>query len=300
MKPLQKVFAMAPVRRALNSVRQALYPVLVIVALSCAAPVQADVSLKFGMYASEKPTLLVGQFRPLLNYLEQAMRKDLAEPVTIEFHVASSYDGCIKKLAEGEVDFARLGPASFLKAKQMTPGIEVLALENDGGDKVFQGVIFSRADSGLKRLIDLKGKRFAFGDPNSTAGRYLSQLSLKRAGVRASDLAGYEYLGRHDRVAEAVWSGEFAAGAVKEDVFERMQKEGRAVQLLARMKNVTGPWAARAGISPSVLASLRRTLLGMHDPAVLAAFGKEGFLPFVAGDLDLVSQAIHENEQFFR
>jgi len=197
------------------------------------------------------------------------------------------------------VDFARLGAASYVIAKKSAPGLELLALENDGGDKYYQGVIFTRADSGVNSLADLKGKRFAFGDSHSTAGRYLSQYALLRAGVRAKDLADYQYLGRHDRVAEAVWRGDFAAGAVKEDVFLRMQKEGRAIRPLAWMKNVTGPWAAREGLTPRLVASLRNALLNISGPAVLAAIGKQGFLPHAKGDLDLVTDAMGENPRFF-
>ncbi len=279
--------------------RQLKFHVLVALALLGSSPAWALFSLKFGIYASEKPTLLVQQFRPLLNYLEQSIGRDMGEPVVIELDVSPNYDEGIKALADGRVDFARMGPASFLQARAMASGIELLALENEEGGKYFQGVIFARADSGLHRLADLKGKRFAFGDHNSTAGRYLAQYALQRAGVRATDLAGYEYLGRHDRVAEAVWNGDFAAGAVKADVFDRLQQQGRAVTVLARMKNVTGPWASRAGLSPGVVASLRRALLSVPESLGQSSIKKQGFLPYAAGDLDLVRQAVETNERFF-
>ncbi len=298
MNPLTKriaarqLFPMLAVRRGLAFSLAALV-------FAGASPAWAEVTLKFGIYASEKPTLLVKQFRPLLNYVELAMAGDLGEAVHIELHVAPSYDEGIEALVDGQVDFARLGPASYIKAKQRSAGIEPLVLENDGGDKFFNGVIFTRTDSGVNSLAELKGKRFAFGDPNSTAGRYLAQHALVRAGISAKDLADFEYLGRHDRVAEAVWRGDFAAGAVKEDVYWRMKKEGRAVKSLVVMKNITGPWAARANLPPRLSASLRRALLAITGPAIQAAIGKQGFLPYVAGDLDLVRDAMSENHLFF-
>ena len=269
-------------------------------ALLAPPPALAELSLKFGIYVSEKPTLLVRQFRPLLDYLQQTISEDLGETVRIEIDVSPSYREGIAALAGGQVDFARLGPASFLTARQTAPDIELLALESDGGDKYFNGVIFTRTDSGIDGLAGLKGKRFAFGDRNSTAGRYLSQYALLRAGVRAKDLAGYEYLGRHDRVADAVWRGEFAAGAVKEDVFLRLQKEGKPIKALTWMKNVTGPWAARAGLPLALSGALRRALLAAPEPLVTASIGKQGFLPYAPGDLDLVREAMQENGLFFR
>jgi phosphonate transport system substrate-binding protein len=298
MNPLTKRIAARQFFQMLT-VRRGVAFLLAALVFAGASPALAEVSLKFGIYASEKPSLLVKQFRPLLNYVELAMASDLGEAVHIELHVAPSYDEGIQALVDGQVDFSRLGPASYIKAKQRSAGIDLLVLENDGGDKYFNGVIFTRADSGVNSLADLKGKRFAFGDANSSSGRYLAQHTLVRAGISAKDLADYEYLGRHDRVAEAVWRGEFAAGAVKEDVFWRMVKEGRAIKSLADMKNVTGPWAARANLPARLSASLRRALLAISGPAIQASIGKQGFLPYVAGDLDLVRDAMSENHLFF-
>ena len=85
-------------------------------------------------------------------------------------------------------------------------------MEDKKGERRFSGVIVVGADSSIKRLADLAGKRFAFGDENSTIGRYLAQAELVKAGIRARDLAHYEYLGRHDLVAKAVSLGDFRAG----------------------------------------------------------------------------------------
>jgi len=110
-------------------------------------------------------------------------------------------------------------------------------MEKQDGGKRFEGYIVVRRDSPIRTLADLKGKSFAFGDRNSTIGRFLSQELLQEAGVLERDFApdGIQYLGRHDIVFRAVEIGDFDAGALKSSTFDKMNKRGQlrilAVQL---------------------------------------------------------------------
>ena len=69
-------------------------------------------------------------------------------------------------------------------------------MESKKGQKTFNGVICIHKTSSIKKVSELAGKRFAFGNELSTIGRYLSQLYLLNNGVKASDLGYYEYLGK--------------------------------------------------------------------------------------------------------
>src|ERR1700730_16064199 len=53
---------------------------------------RADIALRFGTYASDKPSAMVEQLRPTLDRLEQAMSERLGEPVTIKLRVARDYE----------------------------------------------------------------------------------------------------------------------------------------------------------------------------------------------------------------
>src|SRR5207249_4194439 len=129
--------------------------------------------------------------------------------------IFKSYDDGIKALCEGTVDFVHFGPASYIEAKRRNQKIELLAMEHENGEKRFQGVIFVAKASPIQTLADIRGKRFAFGDRNSTIGRWLVQAELVKADVFIDDLAGFKYLERHDQVAAAVEHGDFDVGAVK-------------------------------------------------------------------------------------
>src|SRR5262249_23565107 len=184
-----------------------------------------------------------------------------------------TYDECLDKFVDGAVDFVRFGPASYVLAKQRQPGIQLLVAEREDGDR--PGMIVVRSDSKVRTLADLKGMRFAFGDENSTIGRYLSQAALVQAGVHADDLKAHEYLDRHDKVFKAVEIGDFDAGALHAATFRELNKNGK-LRAIARFDNVGKPWIARKGLEAPLVAALQQALLGL-PPDALATLKVAGF-----------------------
>ncbi len=260
---------------------------------------RAQLQLTFGVDASDKPSAMVQQIRPTLDLLEQAVGRTLGEKVTINMVVERDYQLGIERLIQGHSDFERLGPASYVEAKDKAPGITIIAAERYGGSHFFEGVICVGAKSGITRIKDLKGKSFAFGDEQSTIGRYLAQLYLARHGIRADDLKSFEYLGHHDSVAYAVASGQFNAGALEGTTFQKLVNQGMPIRQLASFRNVTKPWVARPGLDPRVVAALRKGLLGIHDKAALAALRFDGFLLATDDNYAIIRSAIEENPLFF-
>lgn len=259
----------------------------------------AEMTLAFGVYAADKPTVVVRKFKPLLLLLEQSLSNSLGEPVQIKLQVASTYVNGIKDITSGRVDFARLGPASYIEAKDQQHDLYILALEAKNGEKRFNGVICVAANSKIKKTGDLKGKRFAFGDQRSTIGRYLSQQYLLEQGVQADDLAHYVYLDRHDKVGTAVAAGQYDAGALKESTYKRLVKDGAQLQVLAMLPNVTKPWIARAGLDKKIVLALQSSLLDLKDPGALKALKKDGFVEGSDDDFVDIRKAIKLNPQFF-
>jgi len=208
-----------------------------------------------------------------------------------------TYEEGIDAIAKGSVDFVRFGPASYITAQNRNQNIELLAMEVDEDrGKWFDGVIVVRKDSKIQTLSDLHGCKFAFGDKNSTIGRYLVQDILAKAGIYAHHLKKYAYLGSHDAVAEAVIEGKFDAGAVKESTYERYKKDLRKIAIFS---NVTKPWIARAGLSRTVCASLQRVLLNIQDPNSLKPIKVGGFAEPDDEAYDYVRDRMEWSKAFF-
>ncbi len=259
----------------------------------------AEIQLNFGVYTSDKPTTMVRMFRPILNTLEQQLTEKLNEPTTIRLQVAKSYEQGIDDLTTGKVDFARMGPASYVRSKALNSDVQLLAMESKNKSKTFFGIICINENSSIKDISQLKGKSFAFGNEQSTIGRYLSQRLLTKQNIYASDLSHYDYLGRHDSVASAVGAGRFDAGALKESTFNKMKAKGVKIRELARFPNVTKPWIAKPQLNKRVALAIKTALLELNDPAVLTTIKKDGFIEAYDSDYEIIRQAIYDNRHFF-
>jgi len=234
--------------------------------------------LSFGVYQSDKATVMYRKFLPVLENLQKSMAEDLGVPVDIELTIFKGYSEAIMSLVEGSVDFVRFGPASYAIAKQKNEDIQLIAMEHKNEKKRFKGLIVVQADSPIKKLVDLKGHSFAFGNRNSTIGRYLVQAEMIKAGIYENDLSRNAFLQRHDRVFKSVALGDYDAGAIKESTFKRYNKDD-SLRVIHVFENVTKPWIARADLNPDVVKAIRQSLLSLNDKAALAALKISGFLP---------------------
>lgn len=260
---------------------------------------EGTLRLNFGVYSSNKPSSMVRVYRPILKELEKNMSRRLNRNVDIRMQIAKDYDQGISHLINGRVDFSKFGPSPYIEAKRMNNGISILAIENVNDSKIFYGIIAVAQKSTLSDIQELRGKSFAFGDEGSTIGRFLSQLELEQAGIRASDLSRYEYLGRHDKVGTAVGAGSFDAGALNEKTFKKLVAAGEPIRELARFPNVTKPWIARSGLDKEILLALRESLLEVKDSKALSALKIDGFLDGDDNDYKVIRQAMDDNDLFF-
>jgi phosphonate transport system substrate-binding protein len=294
----QRVFQPSVLRR-FSSGRAS--PFLIAAALVLAwSPVRAELNLVFGTYASDKPSAMVQQIRPTLDLVARGAGEILNENVTIKMEVLRDYDTGVSVLTSGKIDFARLGAASYVAAKDQVPAIEILVAERFGEDKFFAGVIAVNERSPIRNIADLRGHSFAFGAEQSTLARYGAQLFLARHGITAADLGSFKYLDRHDRVASAVAAGQFDAGALEATVFEKSIQASAPLRALATLRDATKPWVARADMPAPIKEALRRALVGVRDPAALAALRLDGFLAAADSDYEITRASIRENWRFFQ
>ncbi|MFV1537229.1 PhnD/SsuA/transferrin family substrate-binding protein [Phaeobacter sp. JH204B] len=269
-----------------------------LMALLAPMTARAEITLTFGTYAADKPTVTVKKYRPFLTFLSNRLGEVLGEKVVIRMTVAKEYQEGIDQLANGEVDFARFGPASYVHVMKQNPDIRIVAMESKKGRKRFKGVIVVHRDSTITQLSDLAGLSFAFGDELSTIGRYLAQSQLLEAGIDSGDLHTYEYLGRHDLVGEAVGAGKFTAGALKESTYKKLIAKGVPIRILASFDNVTKPWLASSTLSEEVLLAMREIMLSSENEEIVRRVSKNGFLQGADSDYDLIRDAMEQSQAF--
>ncbi len=250
-------------------------------------------TLVFGVYGSERRSLIDERFRPIIKKIETNFGSELNEPVIIKNKFFPDYIQGVNAIVGGEVDFMRLGAASYIQAKNKNSDLSIIAIEAKKGVKYFYGLICVKSDSSINSLKDLKGKRFAFGNKESTIGRYLAQYYLYKNGIRGNDLLSYDYLGKHDKVAVSVIRNQFDAGAFKEGIYNHNIFKGR-LKIIFKFKNISQAWVARSSFPKKEFELLSRTLLNISDKS-----SKSIFLPGNDGDYDFIRDAIDNNSLFF-
>jgi phosphonate transport system substrate-binding protein len=261
------------------------------------APQQKTLSLTFGVYQTDKATLMYRSFTPLIDALQTEMAAELGRPVDIQLTIFRTYDDGIDALCKGTVDFVHFGPASYIVAKARNPAIELLGMESENGSKRFQGVVIVAKDSPIQSLKDLKGKTFAFGDRNSTIGRWLIQAEMVKAGIRSVDLASFQYFERHDQVADVVLHGDFQAGSVKLSTFTKANAKNELREIL-RFENVTKPVVARQGLDREVFAAIQKSLFSLKDPALFTDLKISGFIETSDAEYQFVRDGMKVAETF--
>jgi phosphonate transport system substrate-binding protein len=198
------------------------------------------------------------RFAPLAAYLSKALRREVV------VRVGRTYDEHIDAIGRDQVDIAFLGPVPYVKVLEAYGRKPLLARFEVDGEPNLYGVIFVRRDSQVKDLRDLKGRRVAFGDPESTMSHIVPRAMLMNAGVPVGTLAEYKFLGSHSNVALAVLAGDFDAGAVKKEVFNEFAPRG------LRALATTPPtpdhlFVTRADFPPADVTRARETLLSLRS-----------------------------------
>ena len=154
-------------------------------------------------------------FQPIFGAIGQATG------LTFDIKVGQSYSAVIEAMCNGAADIAWYGPASYLQAKARGCS-ELLALAVRNGESVYYSGIFARTDTGINGIADLKGKRIALGDVNSTSSFAVPVAMMLAAGVDPTRQASaINMAGSHANVLKALAEGLVDAGGASFDSFEK-------------------------------------------------------------------------------
>lgn len=195
------------------------------------ANAESNSEIRLGIHPYLAAEELHKRFTPLTNYLS----KHLNTPVTL--HIAKDYESHITLTGTNSLDISYLGPASYVTVSRRYGQRKILGRLEVNGKPYFQGYIIVRADSNMQKLSELAGKRVAFSSSRSTMGYRVPKFMLKKIGLKLEDLGEQQFLGSHENVVLGVLAGEFDAGAVKEEVFNKYKSRG--VRSLARSDKIS-------------------------------------------------------------
>ena len=190
-----------------SSRRILLLLISLLLVVSCGKSPPSGKILRVGFVPAEDVQQVIQNAQPIVEILQKQLHME------VQPFVATDYTGVVEALRANKLDIAFLTPASYVLAKNEA-NVRVALKSERKGSAYYYAAIITRADSGIKRLEDLRGKTFAFGDPLSTSANVFPRKMFHEHGIDpVRDFKQILYSGGHDATVLAVLNGKVDAGA---------------------------------------------------------------------------------------
>ena len=219
--------------------------------------------LMFGFMPYSDESHMRGLFRALEGYLAPEVKMEM------RFILTRDYPTMGRLMENNMVDIAWFTPASYALIGRAV-GARPLCKPFRRGSATYRPLVVVRADSKIRSLPELAGKRFAYVERNSTSGFIVPNQMLARIGVSdpLSFFSETHFTHNHIASLRGVKDGRFDAAAVYEGATEEV-----AAQLGATTFRTIGtgpavpndPIVSRRGLDPALVEKIQRLLLTMHE-----------------------------------
>ena len=243
--------------------------------MSATAAVQAR-ELVLGLIPADNNEEMIKTFEPMRAYLEKKLGQK------VKMFTATDYAGVIEGMKKKRVDIAWFGPLSYYLAEQEA-GAEAFAvgIREGSNSATYKSIIVTPCDSGIKSILDLKGKSVAFVDPASTSGGLMPSYMVKQAtGKMPQEFFGkFTYAGSHDAADLAVKNKTVDAAADNDITYPKMLEKGLITKesncIIAESSPLPGsPLVYRGDLPKELKAQIRDAILNADKEIKVTGYGK--------------------------
>ncbi len=284
--------------------------IILIFAVGCGQktgePGSASNPIKMAMVPSLDTNKLVLSGQKLAELLEKETG------LKYEVSVPASYTAVITAMGAGNVDVGWLPPVPYVMAHDKY-GVEVALVTVRNKSAKYWSYIISRTDTGINKLADLKGKRFAYGDPVSTSGAIYPKHLIRSSGFDPETyFSNVIFAGAHDRVIMAVYNKQVDGGAIyggvgtdaREKVVNSLPDVLEKTHVIAKSLEIPNDTVSvRKGLPPDIVKKITDGLIKVAASdegriTIMSLYGIDGFERTKDSDYDSVREvAKSENVQ---
>lgn len=249
-------------------------------ARSIARPARAENALRIGL----TPVFLDDQVAFLSiwrAYLTARLRREIV------FVQRGSYREIMDLLRQERLDFAWVCGYPYVRYRAQ---VRLLAVPVYQGKPLYQSyLIVPAADRETRSILDLRGKVFAFSDPDSNSGYLFPNYRLVQLEERPDTFFKKSFFTwAHRKVVDAVASGLAQGGAVDGYVWETLGKLNPEITARTRVVEKSPefgfpPFIAHPGVPEAAWQAARQVLVAMRDDpegrGLLERLNLDGFTP---------------------
>lgn len=135
----------------------------------------AQESLRVALAVGLSPSQSIARYQVLTQYISEKINRP------VELVQRKSYKEVDALIQEGKVDIAFVCSSSYVIGHEEF-GERLVAVPITNGSPYYQSVIIADSDSGISNWTQLKGRSFAFVDPQSTSGSLYALSKVKEQG----------------------------------------------------------------------------------------------------------------------
>ena len=215
-----------------------------------------------GAMISPKETFIY--YRQLLDYI--GIRLGLE----IELVQRKTYQEINELLGQGQIDLAFICSGPYVTGKEKY-GFELLATPQVQGSHFYRAYLIVNKESPFQRLEDLRGRVFAFTDPNSNTGKLVPNYWLAQMGERPETFFGKTiYTYSHDNSTLAVARALVDGATVDSLIWEYYHHKNPVFTAKTKIIKKSDPYGipplvASRNMSQGLKAGIRQLLFSMHE-----------------------------------
>jgi phosphonate transport system substrate-binding protein len=221
-------------------------------------------SVRIGVVPALTITETIKQYQPIVDYLNRRLN------INAQLMPQKDYVTVLEKMKNKEIDAGIMGSLICYRAIKEIGAIP-LARPARNGLSTYEGVVFTRKDSGIKDIYGLKGRIFVYVDRNTAAGYIYPRYLLKEKRYDADKFFKEAvFAGKHDAAVLMVLNKKADGGAAKDDVYFKLAKQNPRVKdemKILHKSSVKFPdrtIAVRKGFDTALSEKIKDALINMY------------------------------------
>jgi len=221
-------------------------------------------TFRVAVAAMISPKETLDHYQKLLSFIGEKLDRD------VKFIQRKTYDEINELIRKGQVDMAFICTGPYASGRERY-GFEALATPIVRGEPYYQSYLIVNRDSPFQRLEDLRGRKFAFTDPQSNTGALIPTYWLNEIGeTPKSYFQSVNFTYSHDNSILAVAKSLVDGATVDSHIWEFYNRKDPSYTSKTRIikKSIffgSPPFVATSSLSEALKTNVRNILLTLHN-----------------------------------